>query len=259
MTPDISEFSYGFALTHELIGSIRSPLRAAPVFPSLIEEGRPGGGYDVHLDWPGFPMFLQFKRSDYMTRRNAREIQDGIPLNLPFYRIRIAERHRSAQHDLLLALDTGVNEVFYAAPRFHRLRELDAEYAASNVADRSLFIRPRDIGLLDDQPHSVAFDDRRVYLRSEPREMSFLGGEGFWSALEERLTTDKRPLRDGVLKEALVTIEKALNETGLPTRVRRDPGMRSKTPESHQLRKLADLSLRYFGAQFFVVQRAGHE
>jgi len=71
MTPDISEFSYGFALTHELIALAGEPLRAAPIFPSLIEEGRAGGGYDVHLDVPGFPLFLQFKRSDCMVRRSA--------------------------------------------------------------------------------------------------------------------------------------------------------------------------------------------
>lgn len=43
MKSDISEFSYGFALTNELVGWVN--LRAAPDFPSLIEEGKPGGGY----------------------------------------------------------------------------------------------------------------------------------------------------------------------------------------------------------------------
>jgi len=38
MTPEISEFSYGFALTNELVGW--APVAAAPLFPSLIEEGK---------------------------------------------------------------------------------------------------------------------------------------------------------------------------------------------------------------------------
>jgi hypothetical protein len=42
-------------------------LKVAPVFPSLIQEGRTGGGYDVLLE-PGFPLFLQFKISQYMAR-----------------------------------------------------------------------------------------------------------------------------------------------------------------------------------------------
>src|SRR4051794_37173385 len=72
VTPEISEFSYGFALTNELVGW--TALKAAPMFPSLIEEGKKGGGYDVKLDAPGKPLYLQFKRAHCMTRRSAREI-----------------------------------------------------------------------------------------------------------------------------------------------------------------------------------------
>src|SRR5262245_8892512 len=142
MTPDISKFSYGFALTHELVNSAGPSLRAAPIFPSLIEEGRAGGGYDVQLDLPGIPLFLQFKRADCMTRRTAKEIKSGLRLRLPFYRFRITERRRSAQHDLLLELDVDPNEVFYAAPRFHLVDELNAAYINNDVRNRSLFIPP---------------------------------------------------------------------------------------------------------------------
>ena len=41
MTPDFSEFSYGFAFTHEYIN--RNPgLRVAPELPSLINEAETG-------------------------------------------------------------------------------------------------------------------------------------------------------------------------------------------------------------------------
>ena len=40
MRPDISEFSYGYALTETLISTVPRRLKAAPVFPSLIEEGK---------------------------------------------------------------------------------------------------------------------------------------------------------------------------------------------------------------------------
>ena len=134
MTPDISEFSYGFALTQELI-KIADPLRAAPIFPSLIEEGRAGGGYDVNLDIPGFPLFIQFKRSDCMKRRSAREAAPPFNLNPPFYRMKITERSRSAQHEMLLDLDDGTNEVFYAAPLFHTVEELNAAYGSVTVSE----------------------------------------------------------------------------------------------------------------------------
>ena len=48
MAPEIPEFSYGFALTNEIVGW--NGVSTAPIFPSLIEEGWSGGGYDVLLD-----------------------------------------------------------------------------------------------------------------------------------------------------------------------------------------------------------------
>jgi len=73
MVPEISEFSYGFALTNELVGW--GSLNSAPIFPSLIEEGKAGGGYDVYLDRSGFPLYLQFKRAECMFRKNARQVK----------------------------------------------------------------------------------------------------------------------------------------------------------------------------------------
>lgn len=101
MTPEISEFSYGFALTNEIVGW--APVGAAPVFPSLIEEGKAGGGYDVKLDMPGVPLYLQFKRADCMVTRRAREVSVyGLSISVPFYRFKITESGKSDQHELLL-------------------------------------------------------------------------------------------------------------------------------------------------------------
>ena len=61
MTPEFSEFTYGFALTNEILSW--ESLRTVPIFPSLIEEGKKGGGYDVRIDIPAVPLFLQFKRA----------------------------------------------------------------------------------------------------------------------------------------------------------------------------------------------------
>jgi hypothetical protein len=123
MIPEISEFSYGFALTNELVGWLE--LSVAPIFPSLVEEGKAGGGYDVKLDRPGAPLYLQFKRSEYMMRRSAREYRSILDqqgqLRVPFYRFSIMDASKSDQHELLLALDITPNNVFYAAPRFHSL------------------------------------------------------------------------------------------------------------------------------------------
>ena len=78
MKPNLSEFSYGYALTDELIHRHGLPLIAAPVFPSLYQEGQPGGGYDLLLERPGFPLFLQFKLADRMVKGTANEVKSGF-------------------------------------------------------------------------------------------------------------------------------------------------------------------------------------
>ena len=257
MTPTISEFSYGFALTHELIGLAEEPLRAAPVFPSLIEEGKAGGGYDVNLDIPGFTLFMQFKRSDCLGRGNTRELKKGLPLNLPYYRFGITERRRSSQHQLLLALDDGsINEVFYAAPRFHEVNELNGAYLAREVANKSFYIRPRDIGpLLDDEAHYVAFDEYRQFVCSDhPHEVMGYRGQEMNGELVRRLENDPRPLRGGPIAQSLQVTRRALHERGVEPDTP-DFGRTDKTEEERQIRILADLALRYFGAQLFLMQR----
>ena len=196
MKPEISEFSYGFALTNELVGWVA--LSAAPVFPSLIEEGKAGGGYDVKLDRPGVPLFLQFKRSHCMVRRAAREYQavraTGGKLNVPYYRFPITESSTSDQHEMLLALDNGSNLVFYAAPRFHRVNEINQAWSRTDVARRSLFVAPSAIGSLDNAQHHVAFDGRSTWLCSEPRALEVLSSRGLEEKLSNYLEENDQPL-----------------------------------------------------------------
>ena len=47
MRSQISEFSYGYALTEKLVNRTGDLIGAAPLFPSLREEGKAGNGYDV--------------------------------------------------------------------------------------------------------------------------------------------------------------------------------------------------------------------
>jgi len=196
MLPEISEFSYGFALTNELVGW--AELSAAPVFPSLIEEGKAGGGYDVKLDRPGAPLYLQFKRSEYMSRRSAKEFQkvqdQGGMLAVPFYRFAITEAAKSDQHELLLALDNSSNHVFYVAPRFHRVSEINDAWSASAVASRSVFVSPTEIGSLDEERHAVAFDPSGSWICSDPRPLHTLNSRDVLEKLRSSLREDDRPL-----------------------------------------------------------------
>lgn len=168
MKPDISEFSYGFALTNEIVErfpTIRSA--GAPQFPSLYQEGQAGGGYDVEI--PGAALFLQFKLSEVLTRRNAKE---ASLLGLPYFRMRLRPLRHSAQHNLLLELErSGAGVVLYAAPEFNAPNELSRAFSDQTVVERSAFFAPSAIGDLPDEgSHYVVFTDRDLiaFLRSEP-------------------------------------------------------------------------------------------
>lgn len=154
MEPDLSEFSYGFALTSELVAKFHLKRAGAPEFATQSAEGKPGGGWDMKL--PSVPIYLQFKRSDEMRRRTAREAD--LFAALPFYRMHLRRKDVSDQHQLMLDLEAGGKHVFYAAPGFANTDKLSECYTADTVAVCSMFVRPSAIGALKDQhKHHVAF------------------------------------------------------------------------------------------------------
>jgi hypothetical protein len=274
MTPEISEFSYGFALTNEIVGW--APVAAAPLFPSLIEEGKAGGGYDVMLDLSGVALYLQFKRADCMVRATAREIkQYGLGISLPFYRFYITESGKSDQHELLLALSETQNMVFYAAPRFHELSEINDAWSLNQVAARSIFVSPRIIGALDDDYHHVAYDDSRAWLCSDPETIDFRTSSQLLAQIQNRLNEDPRPLRaklTEMVEEVAGAKARAENRVRermgadhlwmkLPpqrtTRFPSSPPMREArhlSEDEQVLRNLADDAAKIFDAQLIVVQ-----
>ncbi len=258
MKPEISEFSYGFAITNELVGWAQ--LSAAPIFPSLVEEGRVGGGYDVKLDMPGLPLYLQFKRAERMTRNSAREISTGkTTLTLPYHRFHITDWGISDQHKLLLELDQGNTLVFYAAPRFHTLTEINSAWKDNSVASQSVFVAPRAIGVLDHEPHTVAYDRHKYEsqpIRDSIRELAqnLADAEG---RARERLTPPRRSPGDsrGVGRQTVIQTE----ETGVSASSSRIP-TRSPAPLSEPnqiLRNAADTASRFFGTQLIIVQTTG--
>lgn len=214
MNPDISEFSYGYALTETLIGTLPFRLRAAPIFPSLSDEGKPGGGYDAEIPFPGFPLFLQFKLSHRMVRHSALEAQLGL-LSTPFFRMHLRPTKHSQQHPMLLDLEATGAHVFYATPHFDSPAELNDAYVNRKVFERSVFFRPSEIGNLpDDDHHHVSFknghpaylcsDDPRMIRESGTDKNRFLTDveEGYWKS--ERILPKEESIRSW--NERLISI-----------------------------------------------------
>ena len=158
MKPDFSEFSYGYAVTEELVSLHRASIVAAPMFPSLYDEGQPGGGYDVKIPIVGYPVFLQFKLSDQLERANSKEYKSGL-LGLPYYRMYIRPAKHSDQHTLLLDLEASGEAVFYVAPEFHLPAELNSFYLNRTVVFNSAAFSPQEIGPMpDEHEHYIVFE-----------------------------------------------------------------------------------------------------
>jgi hypothetical protein len=130
-----------------------------------------------------------------MVRASAREIKDyNLGLSLPFYRFKITESGKSDQHELLLALDETDSLVFYAAPRFHELNEINDAWNSNRVAERSIFVKPQLIGALDDDSHHVSYDGLRAWLCSDPVQINVLSAPQLIEQIQSRLHDDPRPL-----------------------------------------------------------------
>ncbi|WP_341922722.1 hypothetical protein [Polaromonas sp. YR568] len=204
MKPDFSEFSYGYAVTEELVSLHRATIIAAPMFPSLYDEGQPGGGYDVQIPIAGRPVFLQFKLSDQLERSNSKEHKSGL-IGLPYYRMHIRPAKHSDQHSLLLDLEASGETVFYIAPEFHLPAELNSFYLSRTVVFNSAAYSPQEIGPMpDDDEHYIVFERGSVigYRCSDTARKvpKFSLNEGLQPVLDRR-GKQRRDLREGGLRD----------------------------------------------------------
>lgn len=254
MKPEISEFSYGYALTDELIHWHGTALTAAPVFPSLYQEGQVGG-YDLRLERPGIPLFLQFKLADCMVRNNASEARDG-DFVAPFYRMHIRPMRQSQQHEMLLALEGGNNEVYYTAPAFHTSEQLNDSYFNHHVKGRSLWLKPSEIGPLPDpNDHHVAFQIPGAHLfYSEARKLS--GKGDFEEFTTQILRSYGQRGRTALSKESLLRLADMMGQILMK---RQDISQGSKErviaglKQRHPLDSIAFYAHILFDCQFFLV------
>jgi hypothetical protein len=205
MISEFTEFSYGFAVTHELVLLNSGNVVAAPEFPSLIREGQAGGGYDVRLNLGTF-LFLQFKLSEYMYGRRA---QYRALMGLPYYRFWITPRWRSSQHRMLVELANTGQQVYYAAPTFHLQTAFNAEFQANTVVNRSAFINPAEIGYLtDDEEHCVVLNSTQAYFCSEPKKLWLHTG----GSLKEFLSARMQVLNPTSAIELAVALNRIISE-----------------------------------------------
>ena len=148
-----SEFSYGYAMTDNILHSGLPYSSHAPIFPSQFAEGRPGGGYDIKIPLRPVPIFLQFKIPQ-VVRRRSNQTPPGY--EVPYLRMHL-RTWRPNQHKLMLDLESTGKLVYYATPDFWTKRRLDEHFTNGRVHERTWYIPPGRIGVLDEESHYVAY------------------------------------------------------------------------------------------------------
>ena len=253
----LSEFSYGYALTEELVRGVTATLAAAPVFPSLYAEGQTGGGWDVMIPYPVTPLFLQFKLSHYMVRRTAKERK---LLRSRYYRMHLRPSRYSDQHDLLLAWEAAGNATYYAAPCFHTTDALNRAYLSRNVMAESAFFPPSVIGPLPDHyDHYLAFNATAVYVCSEPRKLDY----DFSGATHIRKFTDLAQHAESKADKRLFLdlldqmAEVISDDRGFPEHLVRlhDPAFRERLTIADAAGLAAYTARAYFDAELVLLSR----
>lgn len=130
MKCEFSETQFAFFYTFEILKKYPNKL-LSPWFPTTVEEGRSGGGFDAELQYTSDfrkdvqkisgSLFLQFKRPDCLRGR-------------PSYRIKIDGK----QLELLKQLKRPANMVFYCAPLFHEKAKIMTYYFGDEIEAHSV-------------------------------------------------------------------------------------------------------------------------
>lgn len=173
-----TEFSYGYALTENIIRSMVARPKSAPFFPNLIQEA--ALGYDVKIDRKSTPIFLQFKLPELMVRDTALELTKYGCKNLktPFFRITLMKDDISDQHNTLVDLETKFpKSVYYASACISKLSAFNYSYVHGKIVDDSAFMRPSAIGkITDGKRHFLSYmsGSKFAYFCSQPRDIDVL-------------------------------------------------------------------------------------
>lgn len=254
MNPIISEFSYGYAVTENIIDLLPLKVSAAPTFPSLREEGQ-NGGYDLKLDFDGLFLFLQFKLSHKMVRYTSFEARQGL-FTPPHYRFYLRSSKYSEQHKMLLELECSGEHVFYISPCFFELEEFNRLYLEGSIIENSVFVSPMEIGLLpDDDIHHISFKPREpAYLCSEPKKISVsMGNKNILSRITEIFEQQKRQYNRQIIEEIAANIRKVVYKNYKTNDFFSEPLNLNKLNDLNPLRQIGYLSRNFLNCEFFIL------
>ena len=223
-----TEFSFGYAFTENLIRAASTAPAGAPQFPNLVQEGKLG--YDIKIDFPGCPLYFQFKLPKLMVRNSAFEISHyGLQgIQTPFFRMYLMKSDLSPQHKLLLDLEKKCpNSVYYVTPCLESVKSFNDAYNAATVHSDSVWFSPKKIGVLpNSEQHSIAYrrGSNFAWLCSEPRQITASTLENITANVKQVFEDERyrtmRNLTETTLKNLLSLASPTIRESQFAIRQR---------------------------------------
>jgi len=210
MDPEFSERQFESLFNSEFVSKYKALLSAPPFFPTLNREAFLG--YDCRYDFKkGFKaksLMLQFKVSHFVKNRSRNNVHIYDCYGGAYFRFSVMRRNISKQHKIILKLAKSGKSIFYCAPLFYRLHELNNFFGRNGVINNSRLFNPIGMGdLPDNKQHHVSYDPLGQFGFFHSRNKKTIkvsGWEKIISALELR-NIDEKYLFDFLesLKEVL--------------------------------------------------------
>jgi len=169
--PEFSEFQYTYGLTREIENRWGRDIVGTPYFPTQNTEAKIGSDVVIGLsrgDIQFAPLFLQYKRSEWLTDRRAKQWDE---FNEEYYRFGI---HSKKQHNTLVDLGHGLGKAIYVAPGFHTVDDYSAYHQNQKLANNSICFDCSEMKKVSDSDHVIiyALDPLRGAFRSESNRLS---------------------------------------------------------------------------------------
>lgn len=168
----LSEFSYGFGVTHEVQSLLEGiGLRPTPFMPNLLHEEELG--FDVGFKDRGRVVVLQFKLGHELRRFHRATPSQSVPeLEHPFWRFMVDTSGHQFQR--LTEFEASDADTYYVAPKFSDWKVYDSAFQEGKVLEKSLLLKPSEISRgVQAQAgsagtHRIVYDGLNRYVCSEP-------------------------------------------------------------------------------------------
>lgn len=162
MRSQFSEETFGFCFNYELVSTVRTNgFLVVPILPSTREEKELAYDIEVQISRGSFgqSLFLQHKVPRFVRNRLWNNSLMYDCHNAPFYWFNVRNSPKSKQHNRLVALAQLTHSVYYCAPLFHRMWDMQYFFINHTVTEKSRLFNPVDMGRIGQlEHHQVSYD-----------------------------------------------------------------------------------------------------